>query len=161
MKKLLSILILFVLLSVAVPTVPASAAQVQAYPAELAYYDAQIDLMIPHLDDFQYSYYVTNGRYYQALQSHTSAPDVPTVPDGINSSPTDQPEDLALFWDVYAALPDQLAWAFRIDTYSGPDGDGYVVTIETVIDGNLWTRSVNYGPDTWRASDWYQYSEEI
>ena len=156
MKKILYLIPLLLMLAVGV--YPATAAQAQAnqYPAELAYYDAQIDLLIPHLDDFQYQYYVTNGRYYQALESHATAPDVPTVPDEINASPSDQPESLALFWDTYAALPEVLAWSFRIDTYSGPEGDGYVLTVSTVVNGETWQRSVNYGPDTWRNAGWYK-----
>lgn len=154
MKKLLYLLPLLLLLAVSATS--AQAAQVVAYPAELAYYDAQVDLMLPRLDDFQYQYYTVNGRYYQALESHAAAPDVPTVPDGIDNSPTDQPESLALFWDVFAELPEVLAWAFRIDTYSGPDGDGYVLTVTTVVNGETWQRSVNYGPDTWRTANWYK-----
>jgi hypothetical protein len=138
----------------------ASAAQTVQYPAELQYYDAQIDLMLPRLEAFQSQYYTVNGRYYQALESHTAAPDVPTLPDGIHNAPTDQPEDLALFWETFAELPDVLAWSFRIDTYSGPEGDGYVLTAETVVNDQTWKRSINYGPDAWRGSDWYLYIPE-
>lgn len=149
-------LALFVLLSFAFTLAPtAHAAQVDQYPAELQYYDAQIDVMLPRLADFQAQYFAVNARYYQALESHTTAPDVPTVPDGINQAPTDQPEDLALFWQTFAELPEVLAWSFRIDTYSGPDGDGYVLTVSTVVDGITWQRAINHGPDTWRDADWY------
>lgn len=132
----------------------ARAAQVE-YPAELQYYDAQINVLLPRLENFQAQYYAVNGRYYQALESHATAPDVPTLPDGITQSPTDQIENLAYFWEAFAELPDVLAWSFRIDTYSGPNGDGYVLTVLTVVDGVTWTRSINYGPDNWRAADWY------
>lgn len=152
MKKLLYLIP--VLLLAFTVTSNVHAAQVQ-YPAELEYYDAQINILLPRLESFQFQYYAVNGRFYQALESHITAPDVPTVPDGINSSPTDQPETLAYFWDVFAELPDVLAWSFRIDTYSGPDGDGYVLTVTTIVNGETWQRSVNYGPDTWRAADWY------
>lgn len=152
MKKMF---LLSLLLMLAVTPFAAAQAQQPAYPAELEYYDAQIAVLLPRLDEFQYQYYLTNGRYYQALQSHTTAPDVPTVPDGIEASPTDQPEALAYFWSTVAELPDVLAWSFRIDTYAGPDGAGYVLTAETVVDGNTWRRSVNYGPDTWRNAEWY------
>ena len=156
MKKTFVLLtaLMLALSTLAVTNVHAS--QVQHYPAQLEYIDAQVNVMLPRLDDFQAQYFTVNGRYYQALQSHTAAPDVPTIPDGIDQSPTDQPESLALFWDAFAELPDQLAWSFRIDTYSGPDGDGYVLTIETLINGETWTRAVNYGPDAWRAADWYK-----
>lgn len=155
MKRMLYLIPLLLMLAVTV--LPATAAQAQAdqYPAELAYYDAQIDLLIPRLDDFQYQYYVTNGRYYQALESHASAPDVPVVPDGIDQSPTDQLEALAYFWTNVAELPEVLAWAFKVDTYNGPDGEGYVLTVSTVVNGNVWQRSINYGPDVSRNAAWY------
>jgi hypothetical protein len=155
MKKFATLTTLLLMLAVSILPATAAQAQTDQYPAELAYYDAQIDLLIPHLDDFQYQYYITNGRYYQALESHSAAPDVPTVPDGIEQSPTDQPESLALFWEGYANLPDVLAWALRIDTYSGPDGEGYVLTVSTVINGEVWQRSINYGPDASRNAEWY------
>jgi hypothetical protein len=162
MKKILFVSLSLLMLVVSVlPAAQVSAAQVQYYPAQLEYIDAQVNLMLPRLDDFQAEYYAVNGRYYQALQSHTTAPDVPTVPDAIDQSPTDQPEDLALFWDGFAELPDQLGWSFRIDTYASPDGDGYVLTVETVIDYQTWTRSVNHGPasEDWRAAEWYQVQQ--
>lgn len=156
MKKVtLSILLM---LALAVTPLAAQAQSVE-YPVELEYYDAQIAVFLPRLDDFQYQYHVTNGRYYQALTSHASAPDVPTVPDGIAVSPTDQPETLAYLWQ-YAGLPDALAWSLRVDTYSGPQGDGYVLSVETVVSGGTWKRSVNFGPDAWRGADWYLVTEE-
>lgn len=160
MKKLLTVT-LFLMLAVTSITPAASAAsaaQPLYYPPQLEYYDAQIAVLEPRLEAFQETYHVVNGRYYQALQSHTAAPDVPEVPDGIDESPTDQPETLAYFWETFAALPEELSWSFRIDTYTAPDGDGYVLTVETVIDGETWTKSINYGPtsEDWRASDWYQ-----
>ena len=154
MKKLLAVLPIL-LLMLAIGIVPVGAAQQQAFPAELAYYDAQINVLIPRLNNFQAQYYAVNGRYYQALVSHETAPDVPTVPDGITSSPTDQPETLAYFWETFAELPDSLGWSFRIDTYYGPDGNGYVITISTLVDGETWERAVNYGPEAWRAAEWY------
>jgi hypothetical protein len=157
MKKILILTTLVLMLAVGI--VPVSAAQAVYYPSELAYIDAQITVMQPLLDQFQTDYHAVNNRYYQALVSHSSPPNVPQIPDSIYSTPTDQPESLAYFWN-YASLPDLLAWSLRIDTYSGPDGDGYVLNVETVINGETWTRSVNVGPDNWRAADWYQIVTE-
>jgi hypothetical protein len=145
--------LLITLLALALCVTPVSA-QASESPAQLDYYDAQINVLMPRLAEYQTAYFTTNGKYYQALTSHTTAPDVPTPPDGLSDSPSDQDENLAFFW-YDAALPQELAWAFRIDTYSGPDGDGYVLTVTTEIDGGTWTRSINHGPDTWRAADWY------
>lgn len=150
MKKLFTLLFVIAFALQAAP-VHAQA----AVPPQLAYYDAQISVLLPRLENFQAEYHATNGMYYQALQSHSTVPDVPTLPDELYNAPTDQPETLALFWQDFAALPSELSWSFRIDTYSGPEGDGYVLTVDTLIDGLTWQRSINYGPDSWRAYGWY------
>jgi len=157
MKKLLLLITLVTLFAL---PMSASAAQVNPYPSELAYIDAQVNIMLPRLEQYQAQYFQRNGQYYQALMSHSTAPDVPTPPDGLSSAPTDQDENLAYFWQVYATLPSQLAWAFSIDTYCGPQGCGYVLNVETVVNGMTWMRAVNYGPDNWRAAEWYMYIPE-
>jgi hypothetical protein len=152
MKKIfLLTLVLALLLSAS----PALAQANDMSPSQLAYTDAQVDILLPRLEQYQAQYYYRNGQYYQALVSHSTAPNVPTPPDGLSNAPTDQLENLAYFWDVFATLPEELSWSFSIDTYSGPDGDGYVLNVETVINGETWKRAVNYGPDSWRAADWY------
>ena len=151
MKKLFLLTLVLALTLSATPAL----AQVDAYPAELAYIDAQVNVMLPRLEQYQAQYYNANGMYYQALISHSVAPDVPTPPDGLSASPTDQAENLAYFWQVFATLPDALAWSFSIDTYAGPDGAGYVLNVQTVVNGQTWMRSINYGPDYWRAAEWY------
>ena len=155
-NKTMFIIAAAAILVLAVPI--AAHAQTNASVSELEYIDAQVEIFLPHLQTFESDYYAVNGRYYQALESHASAPNVPTVPDGINSSPTDQPETLAFLWDA-ASLPDVLAWSFRVDTYTAPDGSGYVVTIETQVDGVTYRRSINYGPtsENWRAAPWYSF----
>jgi len=147
-------ILIFTLILLAFGASPVSA-EAPASPAALEYYDAQINVLLPRLEAYQADYYAANGFYYQALASNSTAPDVPIPPDGLSNAPSDQAENLAYFWND-AALPSELAWSFRIDTYSGPDGDGYVLVIATELDGGTWMRSINYGPDTWRASEWYQ-----
>lgn len=154
MKKTFTLLFVIVLVAFALPQASAQAVG-NEYPPALVYYDAQIDVLWPRLQTFQDQYRTVNGIYYQSLESNSTVPEVPTLPDGLNDAPSDQPESLALFWQDFAELPSELAWAFRIDTYSGPDGDGYTLTATTVIDGQVWERSLNYGPDTWRDADWY------
>jgi hypothetical protein len=139
--------------------VTSASAKPSAKPKTVEYYDAQIDVLLPYLESYQADYFAANGRYYQALISHSSAPNVPTPPDGLSNMPSDQDENLAYFWDI-AELPASLNWSLKIDTYSGPDGDGYVLTVAAKIQGDIWERSINYGPDTWRAADWYQVIPE-
>jgi hypothetical protein len=145
--------LIFTLVLLAISVSPARA-EAPAFPAALEYYDAQINVLLPRLETYQADYYAANGFYYQALASNSTAPDVPIPPDGLSNAPSDQAENLAYFWND-AALPSELAWSFRIDTYSGEDGDGYVLVVTTDIDGETWTRSINYGPDTSHAAEWY------
>ena len=151
MKKMLITTFLVLVLFAAVP----AQAQQEYYPAELAYYDAQVNIMLPRLELYQAQYFYANGIYFQSLISHSTAPDAPLPPDGLGNSPTDQDQNLAYFWNVFAALPSQLAWSFSIDTYAGDSGAGYVLNVLTVIDGSLWMRSINYGPENWRGSEWH------
>lgn len=158
MKKILfPILFVLVVLAFSAQSV---AAQAVEPPKQLAYYDAQIEVLMPKLESFQADYHSITGGYYQALESHSAAPNTPTAPDGISKAPTDQDANLAYFWTQFATLPDQLAWSFRIDTYSGPDGDGYVLTVTTVVNGATWQRSINRGPDAWRDQNWHDVTPQ-
>lgn len=156
MKK---IAVLFVLLAMLLTVSPVYARADANAPETLAYYDAQIDVLTPYMELFQADYYTMYGHYFQALTSHSSIPSVPTPPDNLSGHPDDQEQDLAYFWNaVY--LPDELAWSFTIDIYSGPNGDGYVLNVMTIIDGNVWMRAKNFGPDTWQEYNWVMAVEE-
>ncbi len=148
------IVVLFTLLVLMLPISPVHAQTRKQIPPTLEYYDAQIDVLLPHLADFQLSYHDAAGKYYQALQSHSQAPSVVTEPDQLSGKPTDQAEDLAYFWKDQAYLPAKLGWSFAINTYAGPDGDGYVLVVTGDIEGKIWSRSINVGPEEWRTSDW-------
>lgn len=155
MKRLF---VLTITLLLALSTVPvyAQTKEPPATPEELKYYDAQIDVLLPKLVSFESEYKDINRRYYQALTSHDVVPEVPTIPDKLEASPTDQVETLAYFWTEKAFLPEQLAWAISIDTYDGPSGTGYVLNITTMLYKETWRKSINYGPEDYRTSDWYQ-----
>lgn len=129
-----------------------------ARPSQLDYIDAQLDVFLPCLADFQASYLATNGVYFQALVSHATPPAGIAPADNLYSAPTDQAVALATLWE-FAQLPEEIGWSYRVDTYYGPDGPGYVLTAETSIGGQRWIRSDNYGPDDWRSAGWYPYVE--
>lgn len=152
-------LIVIVLMAAVIGVVPVTAAPLGS-PPQLAYIDAQIDVMLPKMQAFQDQYLKLSGNYYQALESNSKAPDVPVKPDGLSTAPTDQKENLAFFWDEIAYLPSELAWSFHIDTYSGPKGEGYVLIASTMIDGMAWEKAMNYGPEEWRGYDWIQVEAE-
>ena len=157
MKKYLTLLVLLALLSVAAQPERVAAAQADHYPAVLKYVDAQLEVFVPYLIEYQDGYYLDNGFYFQALQSHHTPPDGVQPPDDPNSHPTDQAEALAALWS-YSQLPASINWSLRVDTYNGPDGSGYVLTVETSIGIHVWSRSINYGPvsEDWRNHDWVE-----
>jgi hypothetical protein len=155
MKRIALSLLLASVLFLAVPV----GAQT-ARPSQLDYIDAQLDVFTPRLADFQANYLAANGVYFQALVSHATPPAGVAPADNLYAAPTDQAVALATLW-VFADLPAEIGWSYRVDTYYGPDGPGYVLTAEASIDGQRWIRSENYGPDAWRAAPWYPFVDEF
>ena len=149
-----NVLLLAVLALLCIPA-PTVAAQSQLdVPTQLEYIDAQVDVFVPFLQSFQVNYYAQNGRYFQALTSHNTPPEGVAPPDDLNSAPTDETVALAALW-AYAALPAATNFSFSVDTYDGPDGPGYVLNVETMINDEVWTRSINFGPEAWRGAEWF------
>jgi hypothetical protein len=128
-------------------------------PPQLDYIDAQVQVFDARLQTFQADYVAQAGEYYQALQSHATAPAALAAPDDLTDHPTDQATALAALW-TDTGLPVELGWAFSVSTYNGPSGMGYVLTISTVIDGTEYRRQINHGPEDWRAADWYAVSPD-
>lgn len=50
---------------------------------------------------------------------------------------------------------------YWIDVYEGPSGKGYVVNFETLRAGKKIRKSVNYGPEEYRESDWTKVQENV
>ena len=120
---------------------------------------AQIDRAIAQRWDsfvaWQENYRAANGVYFQGLHSHRgSVPrsDRTDAPTGLDDRPTDQNRPLRDFWS--GNMPDRTAFALVINTYRGPQGDGWSVTIETVDGGVTMRRVLQYGPEAWREQPW-------
>lgn len=94
----------------------------------------------------QDAYYASHGAYYQLLWTHAEPPSEATAPDGLADRPTDQPAS------PIQGLPATMRSRMRIDTYGKPDG--WAMTLEAVIDGVLWSRSVDCGVDASRNAAW-------
>lgn len=94
-----------------------------------------------------------DGRYWQGLITASTIPaDGTTVtPDVGNATPTDQPDP----WPA-ALVNSPLPMAIQMDVYDGPLGAGYVATCYVRVLGNLYVRSQNVGPETWRTAPWTQ-----
>ena len=101
----------------------------------------------------QAEYRSAHGRYFQGLPTHTEVPadGAEVAPDRLGAHPTDQAEDWqAMGWPT-AGAGKSLA---RIDTYDGPQGTGFALTLRVRIGPDVWGRAVQEGPENWRAHDW-------
>jgi hypothetical protein len=94
----------------------------------------------------QDAYRAANGAYYQMLWTHSEPPTAATAPDSLNERPTDQPAS------PIQGLPATMRSRMRIDTYGQPDG--WTMTLEASIDGEVWQRSIDCGTDLGRNSEW-------
>jgi hypothetical protein len=94
----------------------------------------------------QAAYHAANKAYYQMLWTHSEPPSAATTPDNLGSGPTDQPAS------PIQGLPATMRSRMRIDTYGKPDG--WTLTLQATIDGELWERSIDSGTDPSRSSDW-------
>ena len=76
------------------------------------------------------------------------------LPDLLYSFPTDQiGKSAQAQWDA-AKLPVSLDARVRVDVYDGPQGKGFVVIVQSQLNGATWQRSINYGPETYRDQGW-------
>jgi len=94
----------------------------------------------------QDGYFAANGAYYQMLWTHSEPPTEPTAPDSLEDRPTDQPAS------PIQGLPETMRSRMRIDTYGKPDG--WTMTLQASIDGEVWQRSIDCGTDASRNSEW-------
>ena len=108
--------------------------------------DAVVSALWPGVVAQQNAYYVTHGEYYQLLWTHSEPPSQSTPPDSLDERPTDQPAS------PIQGLPATMRSRMRIDTYGKPDG--WTMTIEASIDGEVWRRSIDCGVDPSRSFPW-------
>lgn len=154
MRRAFLVFLLF--LAFALRPGPASYAQTDKPDPLLAQLEADFLAYWPKLAQFQADFAsLHGGKYYQALDSHATPPADGKLetPDKLQTGPTDQAEKADLLWAV-AELPSKLAYSVRIDTYDGPQGRGYVVTLTADVGGRLWVRHFNTGPEGWRDQPW-------
>lgn len=125
--------------------------------------DAQLATLWAAIQAAQDEYYAAHDRYWQGKPTHaadlayTAAKEGDVEPDRIDDHPTDQAESWRDLFPQWAAV--KLRAALRIDTYSGPSGDGYVGTVRVKYDGTVYERSQNSGPETERTLAWHVVSE--
>lgn len=94
----------------------------------------------------QNAYHEATGGYYQKLWTHSEPPSTATAPDRLDDRPTDQPAS------PIQGLPATMRSRMRIDTYGKPDG--WTMTLEASISGQVWTRFIDCGVDASRSQAW-------
>ena len=77
------------------------------------------------------------------------------VQDG--SEPDPRPDWWPNWWDVGIDLPADLLCSVQIHVYDGPSGDGWVLVADIDVDGEIYRRWINIGPETYRDTDWEVY----
>ena len=115
---------------------------------------ARLVALLNDLRTRQEIYRSLNGRYWQGLDTHSESPaDGKFLPPDRKSR---RPAGSDVSWEEFLGeeLPASSECSFRVDTYSGPQGDGYTVTAMLRISGELWARMANVGPETYRVSGW-------
>jgi hypothetical protein len=94
----------------------------------------------------QSGYFAANSAYYQMLWTHSEPPSEATASDSLGNRPTDQPAS------PIQGLPETMRSRMRIDTYGKPDG--WTMTLQASIDGEVWQRSIDCGTDANRNAAW-------
>lgn len=109
----------------------------------------------------QENFRANRGRYWQGLTTHltppahTSSADGSVVGDRLAQSPDDQ--QFSTWLNVFPEwLAEVLPATVRVDTYDGPEGMGWVLTVEAIHNGIRWSRSQNVGPESHRTQGWHQ-----
>lgn len=112
----------------------------------------------------QENFRANRGRYWQGLRTHTTVPahtnstDGSKLGDRLNEGPGDQFSTwLNVFPEWLSELLPVTVW---IDVYDGPEGHGWVGGIEATHNGNLWRRTQNVGPESWRTQGWHQVTAD-
>lgn len=107
---------------------------------------AAMSSLWPLVQRQQETYLSANGCYYQLLWTHATPPTAPTPPDNLDKTPTyEQPADVV-------GLPAVMRSRIRIDTYGKPDG--WTLTMQAIIEGELWECCVDCGVDSSRSRPW-------
>lgn len=150
-------------LAVALLIVVINSAGAQTTAPDFKTIDAVIDAYLPKLQAYEIDYLDTKGRgYMQALWSHSTPPadGALVAPDLPTSKPTDQAESFADLWSAVVIGQGKLPVRLRIDVYDGPSGRGYVITVEVIMAGRTYTRSINVGSERWRDVGWTELKAE-
>jgi len=118
---------------------------------------------LPLIQKIEAAYFISNGRYFQGIQTPSTIPD-----DGLeidadySKKPTDQKETWADVFKDLDALPMKIPALTAIHVYEGPNGHGFIVSLAFHSKGKVYYRMWNQGPEN-RDTSWIEvdYDPEI
>jgi hypothetical protein len=108
--------------------------------------DATLAALLPAVAQQQGVYFATHGVYYQMLWTHKEPPTQPAPPDNLTALPIGQAAG------TVAGLPGLMRSRMRIDTYGKPDG--WTMTLQASVNGEVWQRSIDCGVNSIRSTAW-------
>ena len=116
---------------------------------------------ISKIQAFQDIYLKNKGRYMQVLWNLPDPPTRLTLSTKLTEKPIYQDEDAQYFFDSIG-LSSSLPMRLKIDTYDGPGGQGYIVTVEVKDSKGLtFTRAWNFGEEIYREKQWSEVREDV
>ena len=108
----------------------------------------------------QETYLQNNGIYWQGLITPSQLPEFSDVDDSpLDADNTDKNANSHdVSWDII--LPEikntPLSAQIRVDTYEAPNGHGYSLTLRLIYNGQVFSRTKQHGPETWRDENWHE-----
>lgn len=119
--------------------------------------DASLASLQAKVDAYQPGYLVTNGRYWQGIQTPAVVP-----ADGVLGAldltvkPTDQTEN----WQPLAVVVASAPLSVACHTHNGPLGKGYTIHGTVMVSGQKWVRAIGLGAHS-QNFDWTLQVEEL
>jgi hypothetical protein len=103
----------------------------------------------------QDAFKASRGKYMQVLWTSSTTPTdgKVVVSDQLTLKPYYQTESAELFFTCTGIKTD-LPARLRVDTYDGPNGHGFSVTLEVMSGKEKYQRTLNFGAEIYRERDW-------
>ena len=112
-----------------------------------------LDRFHARLGEHQANYMARTGKYWQG-----SGLDLRPFAADLGIRPTDQPDDWR--WSEGFGFP-RLPGFVRVDVYEGPQGWGYVTSIDLPGDQGSWVKARAEGPEAREIADWTWIEDDL
>ncbi len=113
--------------------------------------------VVCYVQDCYFSIY---NRYVQILPTHKEIPKDGEEPplDNLDVNPDYQSESAR---SLYSGWPEVMMCSMESNAYLCEEGHGYEIVLRVRIEDKIWVRVINYGPETFRNTEWGSYTEIV